>query len=479
MPDFGFFDFRSVKMPLRRDLEAGIAPGLEAFRSAAERAAGITKSSRVFSERGWIAWLLTLSLVGKFVLFALGAANPGFSFTNYETWSDYAYVYVPSAQALRDGFLPYASFYFAYPPLFLYALSAFVGLGGAWAPALPSVLADAATVVPVYLIARRFMSQRGAFLASAVFALAPLNLFYADYVWLNPPLTTLFLLVSLYLLLDGRYDLSAVALALSIGFKQTALIVAPVLLLAVWRKTSRKVALRYLSLLAAACVVFSIPYIFVAPGPYLFSIFRLPLDSLGGLPSNYYQLGVIPPASNISTINTAAFSGYTLTWANITGIASPVSLSLPVFVFLLPVSIGELYPTSNLLLTVLLVAGYIVLLYRVFRGGNMDDGTLLRSVAYSLLLFFALYPLYKYYLVGVTPLLALLVRRNRDLAAFVGFNVALIVIPRIVASYLPLLALIWLLRPNPEKNTKLKGGSPSQSSAAGAPQPMGTPKEAS
>ena len=387
--------------------------------------------------------LLVLSLAVKFLLYAISPAGRGsFSFSDFEAWNDYAYAYVPSVMAFRSGFLPYASFYYAYPPLFLYALTAFSYLGASGA-ALPLVLADAFTVVPVYLIARRFMNGRPAFLASLVFALAPLNLFYADYVWLNPPLTTLFLLVSLYFLLEGRLDLSALTLALSIGFKQTALIAVPLVLIFVWRKTSRRSALRYLLLVAAACFAFSMPYLYVSPALYLESMFRFPQFTVG-LPQNYYQLAVIAPSTSVVTINTATLPSYEQSLARLLGVGYPATLSIPVFVFLLPALARSLYSVSEDILVFVLAVAYLLLLIKFWRGRLPDDRAVLRYVAYVLLLFLAFYPFYKYYALGVTPLLVLLGLRKRALGAFLAFNLALILVPSMFAPYVPLAALAGL-----------------------------------
>lgn len=386
--------------------------------------------------------IMGFALIVNFVIFFLSIrTSMSFSIPNAENWQDYAYAYLPSVQAFKGGYLPYVDFYFAYPPLFLYALTAFSYLGPSWAPALPSIIAEALTAVPVYLIARRFVSDRGAFLAGLVFVLAPMNLYYADYLWLNPPLTTLFLLVSVYFFLEGRYDLSATTLALSIGFKQTALLALPVLLIFLWRRTSRGRALRYVLLVAAICLVFSVPYLFLSPGRYLVSIFRLPLDYLGGLPQNYYQL--IAPTGLVSTVNSATFTGYLHSWSNLQAVNGPVSLILPFFVFFAS-GAQQAFSDANLGLTVALAVAYLVLLYRAYRKGLVRDETILLYAMCSLLVLFTLDPLYKYYLVGVTPLLVLVAPGKRGLAAFIGLNLVMLLIPRIVASYVPLVVLLWL-----------------------------------
>jgi 4-amino-4-deoxy-L-arabinose transferase-like glycosyltransferase len=147
--------------------------------------------------------------------------------------------------------------------------------------ALPIVISDALTVVPVYLIGKRLLTERYAFIASLLFALAPINLLYVDYVWLNPPLTTFFLMASVYFLLVRRYDLSAFTLAISIGLKQTSLLALPIALFFIAKKLSYKMASRYLLMVTSICFAFSFPYILVEPRLYLYSIFRLPIGSWG------------------------------------------------------------------------------------------------------------------------------------------------------------------------------------------------------
>ena len=402
------------------------------------------------SPRNWLVWLLFIGLLGSFLAFAIGVASPGLSIPNAESWQDYAYAYLTSAHAFTGGHLPYIDFYFAYPPLFLYALAAFSLLGPSWAAALPSVIAEALTAVPVYLIAKRFVDERAAFVAGVVFVLAPMNLYYADYLWLNPPLTTLFLLVSVYFFLEGRYDLSAVALALSIGFKQTALFVLPILLIFLWKKTSGRRAFRYLLVVAAICLALSVPYIFLSPGKYFISIFRLPFKGVY-LPQDYYQL--VAPTGPVQTINNATLTGYLHDWSSLTYVNGPESLVLPFFVFLAS-GAKQAFSYATLGLTAVVVVAYLALLYAAYaKGSAKDEKTVLTYVLFSLLVLFTFYPLYKYYIVGIAPLLVLAAPGRRGLAGFLGLNVVLLLIPRVVASYVPLVLLAGLawttLRPPP------------------------------
>jgi len=408
--------------------------------------------------------LLLISFFSKFLLLVFGieSARTGFSLPISEAWKDYAYAYIPTVQAFKDGHLPYKDFYHAYPPLFLYALTLFSFLPYFWSMALPLIISDALTVVPVHLIGKRLLSERGAFIASLLFALAPINLFYIDYVWLNPPLTTFFLMISVYFLLEGHYDFSALTLAISIGFKQTSLMALPIMLFFLAKRVPHKHVLKYFLIVASICFAFSIPYIFLEPRLYLYSIFRMPIGAFGELPENYFQLGFTNPSGS-STIDTATLDWYELKWMKYVPLNAPASLSLPIFIFLLPEMASDIYFKADLTLKILLLTAYGLLLYKTHKKEQIESAVLTKYLLYSLLILFTFNPVYKYYVAGITPFLSLLVQKRRDLIAFEAFNIALLAIPRLLTSYLLLLLLGWLLRHHLDRTPKLGKSSISQS----------------
>ncbi|HYB07998.1 MAG TPA: hypothetical protein VEB87_07610 [Nitrososphaerales archaeon] len=394
--------------------------------------------------------VVAIALAVKFTVFGLSiGTSMGLSIPNAENWQDFSLAYMPAATALRSGFLPYSDFFYAYPPLFLYAQAAFSFLPlPSWSGAIPLVAADALTVVPVYLIAGRLWRDRKSLLVSVLFILGPTNLYYVDYLWLNPPLTTLFLMVSVYFLIEKRYDLSALILAISIGFKQTALFALPIFFLVVWRgQRGRSGALRYLLIVASVCVLFSLPYLLTSPGAYLASIFRVPPDLWDSrLPPNYFQIGV----GTGTPVSFNTLDWLTSKWALLSaGVYSPATLALPVFIFLVPSTYSWIYSSSS----ALVLAGYLVitvcfglLLRGVWKRTSIDQKDILRYVLCAMLLVFTFYPLYKYYVVGVVPFLALMARRRRDAVGFIAFSLALMLVPRYFASWALLITLVWLLR---------------------------------
>jgi len=408
--------------------------------------AGGTRSGASFRV---VLALSAAALACKLVVFLFSIrTSMSISLPSAENWQDFNLAYVPAAKAFRNGFVPYRDFYYPYPPLFLYALTipSFLPLPS-WSSALPLVVADALTVIPVYLIARELVGERFSTAIAAAFVLAPTSLYYADYLWLNPSLTTLFLMVSVYFLVKGRYDLSAVSLAVSIGFKQTALLALPVMMLIVWRARGRgTAAVRFFAITAAICAGVSIPFIFYSPSNYLGSVFSVPSSLWSGvsLPANYWSLavGTGTPVS-FNTLN-----WLTSKWQALAGaINAPVSLGLPVFIFLLPASLTWVYGSyySGILL-VALFGVYLVLLFRIGRNRRVQAVDTVRYTLYALLLLLVLYPVYKYYVVGVIPIFALLMRSKKDMLGFEALNLCLMFVPRYFASWALLVSLLWLLR---------------------------------
>lgn len=393
--------------------------------------------------------LLALAFAVKLAVFGLSVGTSmNLSLPNAENWQDFSLAYVPAVEAFKSGFIPYRDFFYPYPPLFLWALTAFSPFPYAsWSTGLPLAGADALTVVPVYLIARELTGERLSRLVSVLFVLAPTNLYYADYLLLNPALTTLFLMTSAYLLLKRRYGWSALALALSIGFKQTALFALPVLLFITWKRTGRKVeAMRYFLIVAATCLAFSLPYIAVAPTLYFDSIFRLPLNTFGyvPLPANYYQVGV--GGGTQVTFDTSNW--LTSRWALLSaGVYSPVTLALPFFIFLVPTTSSPLYTSPYIrdMMTLVLLVGFALVLRSVWKEKQIDDVSCLKYLVYALLVVFTFYPFYKYYIVGIIPFLVLRVRSKRDTVGLLAFGLALMLVPRYFASWVLLTALVWLV----------------------------------
>ena len=373
------------------------------------------------------------------------------SWPDAEAWKDYSLAYVQQASYLRSGFLPYGNYFYAYPPPFLYVLTAFSFIPRSWGTAVPLVAATALTAIPVFLVGKRVFGDRVAVTAAALTIFAPMSLFYSDYLWLNPSLTTLFLMLSIYYLLEGRLDLSALLMAFSIGFKQTALFALPIILIYLSRKNSRKAATRYLLLVVAIAILYSLPWIVVYTEPYLFSFFRIPYQFWASMsePNGYYFglgfPGQAPPLTGNYTAYTT-LQGVQTVWNQFAAPNSAASLSLSTLILFFPSASLGTYLSAELFMNLVLIFGYLALLFAMRRLDKIDEPALLRYVMYGLLLLFAVYPVYKYYIVGVVPFLALFSRNRRDVLAFLGFNLTLLAIPRIATPFLVLGLFLWMIR---------------------------------
>ncbi len=118
-----------------------------------------------------------------------------------------------------------------YPPLFLYSMLPFYDLARGSAAWIPIALADAFTAPVVYLLARRFSTEKVALMAGLAYAFSPVALVNEGYLWLSSQPMTLFLLLSVFLLRKGRPVVSAATLAVAILFNQEALFVLPAYLI--------------------------------------------------------------------------------------------------------------------------------------------------------------------------------------------------------------------------------------------------------
>ena len=394
--------------------------------------------------------ILVVSIVVALAISCLSLlTSMNLSWPNAESWQDYSLAYVQQANYLRGGFFPYGNYFYAYPPPFLYLLTAFSFIPASWGSAVPLVAASALTAIPVFLVGKRVFGDRVAVTAAALTIFAPMNLFYSDYLWLNPSLTTLFLMLSIYYLLEGRLNLSALLMAFSIGFKQTALFAFPIILIYLARKASRKAALRYLFLVTVIVLLYSLPWIVVYTKLYLFSFFRVPYQFWASTsePNGYYfGLGFPGQAPPLTGTYAATLQGIESVWNHFAAPNSASSLSLSTVILLFPSAPTGSYLSAESSMNVVFLFGYLVLLFAVQRLNRFDERALLRYVMCGLLLLFALYPIYKYYVVGVTPFLALFSQNRRDVFAFFGFNLALLAIPRIATPFLVLGLFLWMAR---------------------------------
>ena len=410
-------------------------------------------------QRKSLVFLFAISLMVKLIFFIIGVTDNRvfdwgggppdlFALGEVESFRDYGMAYLPTIKAFKSGYTPYVDFWYAYPPLFLYLLTAFSYLSpDFWGPALPILMFDALSIIPVYLIGLKFLSEKKSFLVSLLLTLASFNLFYNDYLWLNPPLVTFFALLAAYFLLTKRYGLSALAFGVSFGFKQTGLVLFPVSLILVYRKAGLKEALKFFAVYAVVAVTVSMPYLFTAPQYYLgcLSAFKFPFISMPEIGPEYYQR-VQPPM-------VAGITEPPLTYP-IRG-NSPINSVFPIFVFTSQGMEGNKLFTyfRNFMgaavpnLNFALLSSFGLLLLKIFRSKDLSARNAVKYLLLSLILFHSFYQggIYKYYYAMATPFLALFMASKIRCGLFILFNFSTLLIPRFLSPWVLFPFLIYII----------------------------------
>ena len=229
-----------------------------------------TKGFRTLNHKA-LAAVVGVALVARLVtsLFRITYGIVPVPFAGPTPWADYN-VYVSELHFVAQGYLPYRDFSFSYMPLFLYALLPFYLLLGTYGASLVIVVSDALTAGLVYSITSRRLESRLALVAGLTYALLPFALYNEVYLWLSSQPMTLFALFSLYLILEGRPYQSFAALAVSVLFKQEAIVLLPVFF--AWQfRASLVEALRGLAVFVAIVLATSVPFLITAADNYLYA----------------------------------------------------------------------------------------------------------------------------------------------------------------------------------------------------------------
>ena len=438
--------------------------------------------------------VLTLSLLGKFSIFLIGVALVGLTSTrgelsscgtsassfpfysaplaDIEAYSDFRDLYL---KCLVNPFLAGANAYhlpivYNYPPLFLYTLAIFALGNIAWYPAVPLVLCDALTVIPLYLIAKEFIfsgNSKAAFAVSLLWIFNPINLFYNDFIWLNPGPTTFFLVLGIYFFLKQKWVISSIVFAVSTGFKQTAVLIFPVIVLMMWKTIGfTKKSIAFIALYVASLVVISFPYVFTDAQGYFWSL-QLPIfgNPPGVGPSNptTFSYDLSQPTRLTTFLGLVKFTNMqsiavaTYPYLNYIFIASYALLLLQVAVGLVNCPRLFVYYVRTILLSFKWMAwrltkknlpplkSYLASEQRpeVFHKTSLSGTNLLLYCFLSFLLFFAFFGrgVYKYYFAGLTPLALPLFSTKIGALIFDVFSMALLLFPREVTPWMAVLLI--------------------------------------
>jgi len=183
------------------------------------------------------------------------------------SYGDYEHYY-NLARLSDDGHLPLLDYWYEFPPIFPYLsigiyqlTAAATGALHSYAYALAVVMLafDVGNLILLYRLAGRLWSERVAVRTAWVYLALPVGMIYT---WRTfDSMTTFWMLLALYWLLERKENRSAVALGLGVMTKYIPILLLP----AVWAFRPVKTALRYtLITLAVALLIFG-PFLIASP----------------------------------------------------------------------------------------------------------------------------------------------------------------------------------------------------------------------
>ena len=335
-----------------------------------------------------------------------------------EPYQDYKYLYLSDVKRFLEGQMLYKDFHNAYPPLWMYTLAVAVKINPSyWSAAVPLLLFDALTAPLTYLIARRLVDETWSTIIGLMTALAPAALWYNSLLWLNPPPSTFFLLLSTYFLLSKRVKLSATSFALATLYKQTVLAALPVMLISVYRWSSKRGFIWFIVIFAALVSLVSMPYLALFPSLYLWAL------GFPGLPT--------PPPYVPEDLTVWEYN-----------IVKPTNLGTVFGVFGAPWL--AIFLRQNLIYIISAAfAAFTLIFYRI---RTIDEETFLRYLLYSQLLFILLFPRgsYKYFYTTTLPFFALGCKKKGDIVTFTAINIALLLVPRFFEPWFALVVMLFV-----------------------------------
>jgi len=235
---------------------------------------------------GWKRWFFAaLGLQSLFFFvrvftlstYSLGLPDIFWDLIHTELYNDYQFFYLSWIPRLWEGAWAYSAdlAVYLYPPLWIYTVGVF-GSTPSWLPGLVLFSFNAATGALVYKIANKLTGDSRSRIAMMLFMLNPLTLFYGAFMWLNPTPYVFFTMLSFYLVLDEKDELSITTLAIATLYKQLAVVFFPVLAaLIIKRKSNYQLKNKLVSFLkntgiyAGIVGLVSLPFLVVSTEEYL------------------------------------------------------------------------------------------------------------------------------------------------------------------------------------------------------------------
>ncbi|MGD9381917.1 MAG: hypothetical protein PVI03_05675 [Candidatus Thorarchaeota archaeon] len=223
---------------------------------------------------------LVLFFLRTFTLasYSLGLPEIFEDLIHVELYNDYQFFYLSWVPSLREGAWAYSSdlAIYLYPPMWIYTVS-LLGSVPSWLPGMPLFAFNVGTGYFVYMIAKSLThDEKYPIYAMILYLLNPFTLFYGSFMWLNPTPYVFFTMVSFYLALTEREELSIGAIAVATLYKQLAVVFFPILSIVLLKKRlgSKRLDfvrgfIKHTAIYAGIVFLVSVPFLIVSPEQYL------------------------------------------------------------------------------------------------------------------------------------------------------------------------------------------------------------------
>ncbi|NHI89223.1 MAG: hypothetical protein EAX87_06835 [Candidatus Thorarchaeota archaeon] len=250
---------------------------------------------------GWKRWFLAalgvqsvFFLIRVFTLSTYSLNLPAifWDLIQIEPYNDYQYFYLSWIPRLWEGVWPYSADMVAYlyPPLWIYTVGMF-GSIPSWLPGLILFTFNAATGILIYKIALKLTDDtiRSRF-AMMLYMLNPFTLFYGAFMWLNPTPYVFFVTLSFYLALIEKEKLAVALMAVATLYKQFAVIFFPILVILFIKrggnfniKEKFFIFLKHSLIYSVIVGLVSLPFLMVSPTYFLSQVFPWNAEYYGRL----------------------------------------------------------------------------------------------------------------------------------------------------------------------------------------------------
>lgn len=244
-----------------------------------------------------IALALFVSLIIR--LYLSGFEGHGFDIDTFKKWSNGVY------------FTGFSHFYSGvgsdYPPLYIYILWAIGKINKLYIShsfespfflimlKIPAIIADIATAFLIFIIARKYVSFKVAYLAMVSYAFNP-AIIYNSAIWGQvDSVYTLFFMIALMFFVSGRPVYSGMSLVLAILTKPQSLVLLPLFALAMIKKYPPVTVAKVTASSCTAFVVLALPFFIDSS---IFDLFKL-----------YFSSYVQYPFNSLNAFNIWAFTG--------------------------------------------------------------------------------------------------------------------------------------------------------------------------